>query len=73
MDIEALKIKMRERKVDCKGIAKILGITNGSAYNKFEGTRPFSLKEAELISRSLRLRDEDAGRIFLRSPDGKGD
>ncbi len=63
--LNVLKGKMREKGETYASCAKEIGISTTSFCEKINGKRKFSVEEASLIARYLKLSDQEKIYIFL--------
>ena len=58
--------KMEERRLTMTGLARALGISRSTLYQKVKGISYFRMDESAIISRELRLNEEESYFIFVR-------
>ena len=58
--------KMEERRLTMTGLARALGISRSTLYQKVKGISYFRMDESAIISRELKLNEEESYFIFVR-------
>jgi predicted transcriptional regulator len=58
--------KMEERRLTMTGFARALGISRSTLYQKVKGISYFRMDESAIISRELKLNEEESYFIFVR-------
>lgn len=66
MNSDLLRGKLAEKRITQDQISKMIGISPQSFSRKIRGVREFSISEAEKISETLGIEDQERVKIFLK-------
>ena len=66
MDINKLKGKLVEKRVNVETLGEMIGTKRSAMYRKFNNAEKITIGEAQKIKYALGLSDEEAVEIFLR-------
>lgn len=68
MDVDALLKKMNEEGMNKESLAKAISIDRATIYRKLaKNGEPFTIKEANEISKALNMSSEEATSIFFKT------